>query len=58
MKSNASRLLVLTAQVGAIGHFAPGVPNIGDFALTQPGYYGVPYNYDYTQAVAIRVGKP
>jgi hypothetical protein len=33
---------------GEIGHFAPGVPNIRDFVLPEPGFYGVIYNYGYT----------
>jgi len=36
------------AQAGEIGHFAPGVLNIRDFAMPEPGFYGVLYNYGYT----------
>jgi hypothetical protein len=39
---------LLTAHAGEIGHFAPGVPNIRDFAMPGPGFYGVLYNYGYT----------
>lgn len=31
-----------------VGHFAPGVLNIRDFAMPQPGFYGVVYNYFYS----------
>jgi len=34
-------------QAGEIGHFAPGVLNIRDFAMPAPGVYGVIYNYGY-----------
>ncbi len=30
-----------------IGHFAPGVLNIRDLAMPEPGFYGVLYNYSY-----------
>jgi hypothetical protein len=42
--------LGLTSQTeaGETGHFAPGVPNIRDFAVPEPGFYGVLYNYLYT----------
>ncbi|WP_367870944.1 transporter [Luteolibacter sp. Populi] len=33
---------------GEIGHFAPGVLNIRDFAMPEPGFYGVLYNYGYS----------
>jgi hypothetical protein len=33
---------------GEIGHYAPGLPNIRDFAVPEPGFYGVLYNYSYT----------
>jgi len=36
-----------SAQAGEIGHFNPGVPNIRDFAMPEPGFYGVVYNYFY-----------
>jgi hypothetical protein len=36
------------AQAGEIGHFAPGVANIRDYAVPDPGFYGVLYNYWYT----------
>ena len=36
------------AAAGEIGHFAPGVANIRDFVVPEPGIYGVLYNYFYT----------
>ena len=39
---------VIAAQAGEIGHFAPGVLNIRDFVVPEPGFYGVLYNYGYT----------
>lgn len=36
------------AQTAEIGHFAPGVLNIRDFAMPEPGFYGVLYTYAYT----------
>lgn len=36
------------AHAGEIGHFIPGVPNIRDFVLPEPGFYAVVYNYGYT----------
>jgi len=33
---------------GELGHFAPGVFNIRDFAMPPPGFYGAVYNYFYT----------
>jgi len=40
--------VTLSTQAGEIGHFAPGVLNIRDFAMPEPGFYGVLYNYGYT----------
>ena len=41
--------LVTTTTHGAeIGHYAPGLPNIRDLVVPQPGFYGVLYNYFYT----------
>ncbi len=37
-----------TAHAAEIGHFAPGVLNIRDFAMPEQGFYGVLYNYYYT----------
>src|SRR5687767_10618299 len=31
-----------------VGHFAPGVLNIRDFSVPDPGFYGVVYNYFYS----------
>jgi hypothetical protein len=56
MNTNPSKLIILTlasaaalhtTQAGEIGHFAPGVLNIRDFAPPAPGLYGVLYNYSY-----------
>lgn len=44
-------LLTATATValaGEIGHYAPGVANIRDFTVPDPGFYGVVYNYWYS----------
>jgi hypothetical protein len=41
-------VLTLSTQASEIGHFAPGVLNIRDFAMPEPGFYGVLYNYGYT----------
>jgi hypothetical protein len=43
-------LLVLTtsgSQAAEIGHFAPGIPNIRDYAVPEPGFYFSDYNYWY-----------
>ena len=37
-----------TAHASEIGHYAPGVVNIRDFAVPEPGLYGVLYTYAYT----------
>ncbi len=39
---------VATVEAGEIGHYAPGVPSIRDFAMPEHGYYGLLYNYIYT----------
>ena len=44
----AAVLLISCTGLYAQGHFAPGVPNIRDFTMPEPGYYGVLYNYAYT----------
>jgi hypothetical protein len=36
-----------TATAGEIGHFVPGVANIRDLAVPDPGFYGIVYNYGY-----------
>jgi len=36
------------ARAGEIGHFAPGVANIRDYTVPDPGVYGVLYNYWYS----------
>ena len=36
------------AHAAEIGHFAPGVLNIRDFAMPEQGFYGALYNHDYT----------
>lgn len=38
----------LSAPAAEIGHFSPGVPNIRDFIMPEPGFYGVMYSYGYT----------
>jgi hypothetical protein len=37
-----------TVSAAEIGHFAPGVLGIRDFAVPEPGFYGVLYNYYYS----------
>ena len=37
-----------TTHGGEIGHYAPGLLNIRDFAMPEPGFYGALYNYFYT----------
>jgi hypothetical protein len=37
-----------TTHGAEIGHYVPGLLNIRDFAMPQPGLYGVFYNYFYT----------
>lgn len=37
----------IAANAAEIGHYAPGVMNIRDFAVPEPGYYGALYNYRY-----------
>jgi hypothetical protein len=41
-------IMTWTAYAGEIGHFVPGVPNLRDFAVPPPGFYGVIYNYNYS----------
>ena len=36
-----------TTHGAEIGHYIPGLPNIRDFAMPDPGFYGVLYNYFY-----------
>jgi len=38
---------ICSVQAGEIGHFAPGVLNIRDFVVPEPGIYGAVYNYFY-----------
>jgi hypothetical protein len=40
--------VLTTAQASEVGHFAPGVANIRDFTVPEPGFYGVLYNYCYS----------
>jgi hypothetical protein len=42
-----SALATTTAFAGEVGHFVPGVSNIRDFAVPEPGFYGAIYNYSY-----------
>ena len=37
-----------TAHAGEIGHFGPGVANIRDYVVPEPGFYGVLYDFFYT----------
>jgi len=37
-----------TARAGELGHYNPGVYNIRDFVIPEPGFYGLLYNYFYT----------
>ena len=41
-------LTTTVAQAGEIGHFAPGVANIRDYTVPDPGFYGVVYDYWYS----------
>jgi hypothetical protein len=41
-------LVTRTTHGAEIGHYAPGLPNIRDLVVPQPGFYGVLYNYFYT----------
>ena len=41
-------LLTRTTHGAEIGHYAPGLPNIRDLAMPEPGFYGVLYNYFYS----------
>ncbi len=45
-----THIMLLTISTGlyAQGHFAPGVANIRDYTMPEPGFYGVLYNYAYT----------
>jgi len=38
----------VAAQASETGHFSPGLPNIRDFFVPEPGFYGIIYNYAYT----------
>jgi hypothetical protein len=37
----------IAAQASEIGHFSPGVANIRDYYVPEPGFYGFLYNYWY-----------
>jgi hypothetical protein len=41
-------LVTRTTHGAEIGHYVPGLVNIRDFVVPQPGFYGVLYNYFYT----------
>ena len=41
-------LLMSSTGLYAQGHFAPGVLNIRDYVVPEPGFYGVLYNYWYS----------
>lgn len=36
------------AHTGEIGHFVPGLVNIRDYVVPEPGFYGLVYNYWYS----------
>jgi hypothetical protein len=40
-------LIAGTTHGAEIGHYAPGLANIRDLVMPQPGFYGVLYNYFY-----------
>lgn len=40
-------IMTAAAFAGEISHYAPGVANIRDFAIPDPGFYVVVYNYGY-----------
>lgn len=42
-----SGLFFNSGSIYAQAHFSPGVPNIRDLIVPEPGYYGVIYNYWY-----------
>jgi hypothetical protein len=42
-----SMAIAFTAHASEVGHFSPGVPNIRDFFVPEPGFYGIVYNYAY-----------
>jgi hypothetical protein len=44
----ATGLGASAASAGEIGHYAPGVPNIRDFAMPAPGLYAMLYTYGYS----------
>ena len=52
VKTVALVALAIAAAFGAhaseVGHFSPGLPNIRDFFVPEPGFYGIIYNYAYT----------
>ena len=41
-------LAFIATETRATGHYIPGVFNIRDFAVPDPGFYGALYNYFYT----------
>ena len=41
-------VMMSTSGLYAQGHFAPGVANIRDYMVPEPGFYGVLYNYWYS----------
>ena len=51
-KIGLATLLVLAsivqAPAGELGHYAPGLPNIHDFFVPEPGWYAMIYNFYYT----------
>lgn len=45
---SALAFTTVAAQAGEIGHFAPGVANIRDYTVPEPGFYGAVYDYWYS----------
>lgn len=41
-------LAFVATETRATGHYVPGVFNIRDFVVPDPGFYGALYNYFYT----------
>lgn len=46
--ATAALATAFSAHAGEIGHYAPGVLNIRDFVVPEPGFYGAVYNYFYS----------
>jgi hypothetical protein len=44
----ALALTTAVARAGTVGHYTPGILDIRDYAVPDPGFYGIVYNYYYT----------